>query len=218
MDDTKTLTFVINRNDYMMNEIKKILRECQPDIDRLLGKNKIIVAERRNGNIASNVFAKARFSREDGNVKKNQKCNRNGCKTCEIMKLDNEITVWKNNENYKMDVKLDFRCDCSTDCIIYIYVCNLCKNNQSFYVGQSVNSCHTRANGHRSCFTEKLYTKSALSYHIHKDHHTHFDKKLSNYSLGVIKTTSGENLDRAEDFFVEQLNADLSLNRYKVTS
>ena len=42
-------------------------------------------------------------------------------------------------------------------------------------------------------------------------------EKLSNYELGVIKSTSGENLDRAEDFFVEYLNADLSLNRYKVT-
>ena len=50
-----------------------------------------------------------------------------------------------------------------------------------------------------------------------KDHPNFMKEKLSNYELGVIKSTSGENLDRAEDFFVEYLNADLSLNRYKVT-
>ena len=47
----KTLTFVINRNGFMVKEIKGILRECQPDIDRLLGKTRIIVAEKRNANI-----------------------------------------------------------------------------------------------------------------------------------------------------------------------
>lgn len=133
------------------------------------------------------------------------------------MNLKKIFTVWKNSE-YENDVKLDFRCDCSTECVIYIYVCNICKDNQSFYVGQSVNSCKARATGHRSCFTEKSYKKSALSHHIYNDHPEHVDKKLLNYSLGVIKSTSGGNLDRAEDFYVESLRADLSLNRYKVTS
>ena len=214
----KTLTFVINRNGFMVKEIKGILRECQPDIDRLLGKTRIIVAERRNANIASTVFAKSSFSKEENQTKRNQKCNGKGCKTCEIMILEKEFTVWKNNDNYRKDVKLDFRCNCSTDCIIYIYVCNLCKNNESFYVGQSINSCQTRANGHRACFTEKLHKKSALSYHIYKDHPEFVKNKLLNYSLGVIKSTSGTSLDRTEDFFVEHLKADLSLNRYKVTS
>ena len=50
------------------------------------------------------------------------------------------------------------------------------------------------------------------------DHRNFMDRKLSNYSLGVIKSTSGTNLDRAEDYFVEHLKADLSLNRYKVIS
>ena len=134
------------------------------------------------------------------------------------MNLDKKFTVWNDNINYKKEVRLDLRNDCSTECIIYIYVCNLCKNNDSFYVGQSVNSCQTRANGHRACFTEDLHKKSALSYHIYKDHPEYVKDKLSNYSLGIIKSTSGTNLDRAEDYFVETLNADLSLNRYKVTS
>ena len=168
----------------MVKKIKALLKECQTDMARLLGKTKIIVAERRNGNIASTVFAKSSFSRNEDEIKENQKCNGKGCKSCQLMNLNKEFTVWKNNGSYKKKVKLDFRCNCTTECIIYIYVCNLCKENESFYVGQSINSCQTRATGHRACFTEKLYKKSALSYHIFRDHPEHFQNKLSNYSLG----------------------------------
>ena len=49
-----------------------------------------------------------------------------------------------------------------------------------------------------------------------KDHPQHVDKKLSNFSLGVIKSTTPLNLDRLEDYYVDELEAKLSLNRYKV--
>ena len=134
------------------------------------------------------------------------------------MKLEENVTLWKNNDTYKRTVKLDFRCDCTTECAIYLYVCNLCVDNDSFYVGQTTNSCQTRANGHRACFKERKFKKSALSWHIYNDHPQHVSKKLSNYSMGVIKSVNATNLDRAEDYHVERFNADLSLNRYKVTS
>ena len=127
------------------------------------------------------------------------------------------ITIWKKNDAYRKTVKLDFRCDCITECAIYMYVCNICVDNDSFYVGQTTNSCQKRANGHRACFTSENYQKSALSYHIYQDHPQYISKKLSNYSLGVIKSVSATHLDRAEDYHVEHYNADLSLNRYKVT-
>ena len=85
-------------------------------------------------------------------------------------------------------------------------------------MGQSVNDCKTRANGHRANFTDTLYKKSALSLYIYKDHPEYVNKKLLNYSLGIIKSTAGLNLDRTEDYYVESLRADLSLNRYKVTT
>ena len=70
-------------------------------------------------------------------------------------------------------------------------------------MGQTVNSARGRANGHRSKFNDKAYTKSALSYHIRADHPEHFSKKLLNFDLGVIKTTAATNLDRMEDYYVE---------------
>ena len=42
--------------------------------------------------------------------------------------------------------------------------------------------------------------------------------KLKNYKLGIIKEKNPMDLDRAEDYYVELTNADISLNRYKVTT
>ena len=220
-NDQKQLTFLINRDGFMVKEIKKLMKDCNHDINRLLGiDTRIIVAERKNSSIASAVFAKSSFSKEVDKLRVNQKCNGgHGCKSCEIMKFkERSVTIWKNNKAMEKTVKLDFCCDCTTEHVIYIYVCDLCVDNDSFYIGQSVNSCRDRANGHRGGFNEKNFKKSALSYHMYKDHPMHVGKKLSNYSLGVIKSTTPCNLDRLEDYFVEHLDAKLSLNRYKVTS
>ena len=214
----KQLTFLINRNNFMCKKIKQIIQHTKSDIQRLLGEVRIIVAERKNCNIASNVFGKSSFSKTIVEPGENQKCNKRGCKSCKIMNLPRRVTAWKNNEQYEKHIKLDHTCDCSTECIIYIYICNLCKNNESFYIGQSVNSCQSRANGHRANFSTLNYKKSALSHHIYKDHPEHTAEKLANYSLGVIKTCRATALDRSEDYYVEYLNANLSLNRYKVIS
>ena len=215
----KQLTFLMNRNGFMCKEIKKVLKQCTPDIERLLGgKTRIIIAERKNSSIASTVFGKSSFSRLDIQPKDTQECNGSGCKSCDVMDLPNSVTLWKNNPAYKRTVKLDFRCNCSTECVTYLYVCKLCEQNDSFYVGQTANSCQMRANGHRGKFNAKTYTKSALSLHIYKDHPEYTDRKLNNFSMGVIKSSRAADLDRVEDFYVEHLHAKLSLNRYKVVS
>ena len=216
----KQLTFLINRDDFMSKAIKKLMKNCNPDINKLLGtKTRIIIAERKNSSIASAVFAKSSFSKNLRELQETQECNGgHGRKCCEIMKLERSVTLWKNNEEMEKKVTLDFRCDCNTEHIIYMYVCNLCPDNDSFYIGQSVNSFRDRANGHRGKFSKMHYKKSALSCHVYKDHPLHIDKKLNNYRSGVIKSTTPVNLDRLEDYYVEYLDAKLSLNRYKVTA
>ena len=127
------------------------MRNCNSDIDKLLGtKTRIIVAERKNASIASAVFAKSSFSKNLRALQETQECNGgHGRKCCEIMTLERSVTLWKNSEEMEKKVTLDFRCDCNTEHIIYIFVCNLYPDNDSFYIGQSVNSCRDRANGHR---------------------------------------------------------------------
>ena len=214
------LTFVINRDEYMCKSIKKILNDNKHDIETLLGgPTHTIVAERRNSNIASMLFAKSSFSRSIIPIGSSQKCNGgNGCMCCEMMNLKKSVVLWKDHPAYRTNIRLDFRCTCITENIIYLYICKLCESNSSFYVGQTINSVRGRANGHRSCFNNRAYTKSALSHHMFVDHPEHFNDKLLNYDLGVIKSTSAMNLDRMEDCYAELTRADLSLNRYKVVS
>ena len=218
-DTDKQLTFLINRNGFMCKEIKKVLRQCTPDIERLLGgKTRIIVAERKNSSIASTVFAKSSFSKLDVLPRDTQKCNGPGCMSCDVMDMKDSVTLWKNNPAYRRTVKLDFRCNCTTECVTYLYICKLCKQNDNFYVGQTANNCQRRANGHRGNFNPNTFRKSALSFHIYKDHPQYIDRKLNNFSLGVIRSSNATDLDRLEDYYVDHLHAKLSLNRYKVTS
>ena len=65
-DTDKKLTFLISHNDYNGKEYKESgERMSIRYIDRLIGKTRIVVAERRNGNIGSCVFAKSSFSTQE---------------------------------------------------------------------------------------------------------------------------------------------------------
>ena len=203
----------------MSKKIRAILRENQHDIDTLLGgSTRLIVAEKKNNSTASLLFAKSSFSKCEIMEGETQKCGgHGGCKTCEVMTLPKTVTLWKNDVNRKVNVKMDMRCNCVTENCVYLYVCKLCEDNDGFYVGQTTNTCRTRANGHRSDFNFRDYSKSALSYHVYDEHPDHIMEKLNNYRCGIVKTSNPMALDRCEDFFVELTNADVSLNRYKVT-
>ena len=43
-EETKQLTFLINRNGYMCKKIKEILKNSYQDIEQLLGKIRLVVA------------------------------------------------------------------------------------------------------------------------------------------------------------------------------
>ena len=115
--DQRQLTFVMNRNSHMSKHIKKILTESKRDIETLLGgSTRIIVAERRNSNIASMLFAKSSFSKIIVPVGPDQKCRGgNGCMTCENMNLKKNVVLWKDHPEYKTSIRLDFRCNCITE-------------------------------------------------------------------------------------------------------
>ena len=47
---------------------------------------------------------------------------------------------------------------------------------------------------------------------MYRDHPEHINKKLSIYSLGIIKSSSQSDIDRLiEEYYVEHLDAKLSL-------
>ena len=133
--------------------------------------------------------------------------------TCDVLSIEETVVI------NGINVRLDYSLDCGTEYVIYLYLCEHCENpcRDGFYFGQSVNCLRKRANGHRASFTEDLYKKSALAYHIWDKHKEHFHHKLDNYRAGIVKSTSPGDLDRAEDYFVVATKADtIGLNRYKV--
>ena len=106
----KQLIFTINHDRHMNKKIKDILSDCQNEINQLLGGNvRLIVAERRNLNIASSLFAKSAFSKMEVKIKENQKCRQSGggCKSCSLMNIEKTVTLWKDHPNEE----LDFKCD-----------------------------------------------------------------------------------------------------------
>ena len=209
-----TLTFVINHDRKGSSEIRQIVKNNKEMIDYLFGKEiKIVVAERRSPNTASLLFAKSGFAREQFEVGDSQKCGSKGgrCFTCKTIGIEKSVVL---ND---FPVKLDFRLDCNSENVIYLYICKHCPDNKEFYFGQTNNCLRDRANGHRACFTEAKYKKSAMSFHTWEVHRELFHKKLDNFVTGIVKSSSAHKLDRNEDFYVVKTKADLvGLNRYKV--
>ena len=211
--DNDTLTFVINHDKKGSAHIRKVIKENQEIIDYLFGKDiKVIVAERRNPNTASILFAKSAFAQKLCEDKKSQKCHsKHGCLTCPVITMPKTVCV------NGLTVNLDFSLNCKSENVIYLFICKLCPDNKEFYFGQSINSVQERSNGHRSHFDEGTYKKSALAFHIWDAHRDQFGKKLSNFTVGVVRSTLPKMLDRAEDFYISKSDADVvGMNRYKV--
>ena len=161
------------------------------------------------------VFKKNGFSQNLRPILENQRCPANRCKTRKTMKLPPKVNV-----NGK-SIKLDFRCTCATESVIYLGVCKLCgdeDNSDNFYFGQTVNSLMSRCNGHRDKFKISCYDQSALALHVMDKHHDSFGEKLECFDFGVVDHVSPEQLNRREDFYIYITNADkYGLNRYKVS-
>ena len=206
-----SLTFVINHDKEASAHIRKIVHENQEMINVLFGKEiRVMIAERRNPNTGSLLFAKSGFARELCDNKATQKCNSRGCLTCSNMNIEKKVCI------NGLPITLDFSLDCGTENVIYLFVCKWCGINE-FYFGQTINCLRDRSNGHRSAFHKDKYKKSALSYHIWDKHREHFSQKLNNFNVGVVRTALPKDLERLEDFYVVKTEANLvGLNRYKV--
>ena len=204
---------MINQDRSLRKELKVFVTEFGDEIYSIVGYTKLVIAERKHANTSSLLFKKASFSKLKTIKKESQKCGSGKCLTCPTMNLPENMRI----NDYQ--VKLDLACDCTTDSIIYIAVCNNCldKPGLNHYIGQSVNCVRTRNNGHRDKFKISEYDKSALSHHTFIEHRDKLTSKLHNFSFGIIKHCSPQHLNREEDFYIYATKAETKgLNRYKV--
>ena len=217
VDTQEVVTCVINQDPDLKRELNKFFRDYEQELQQALGNVKLVVSERRHANTSSLLFKKRGFSHNVLPSLNDQRCTSKRCKTRSTMNLGKMV-----NLNGK-SVKLDYRSNCSTESVIYVAICKLCRelSNEivnNFYLGQTINSLMSRNNGHRDKFKPDRFDQSALAWHIMDAHVDKFSSKLESYDFGVVKTVSPMELDRAEDCLIYITKADLvGINRYKVS-
>ena len=212
-DNVDVLTFVLNHDPDMVACIKDFLKKNDHLLKHLIGDKRVIISERKSPNTANLLFAKSAFAKSIGLINDSQKCGAQGCYTCKELGVPKSVTI----NNFK--IKLDYTLNCKSENVIYIAICKCCENLSSFYFGQTVTPAHIRFNSHRGCFKSGKfkYKESALSFHCYDAHLGHFENKLKNYKLGIVKQIPPRNLNRLEDYYIYNTEADkISLNRYKV--
>jgi hypothetical protein len=106
----------INKDYGLKKELMKFFEDNKQELVRLIGDKRVIVAERKHANTASLLFNKSGFSQTELDLRESQKCGKSRCKNCAVMELTGVITC------NGIDIKLDMRCCCTTDGIIYVAI------------------------------------------------------------------------------------------------
>ena len=138
-----------------------------------------------------------------------QKCLAPGCKQCPLTGERKNIIV--NN----VRVGIHPGPNCKSDNVIYLWICKLCILENAYF-GRTTQRCNDRTSGHRKCFNDNDYLKSALSMHAKDKHGMQMD--LKNFKITIVKKVSPQNLKREEFRHIEKYRTQIyGLNRYKTT-
>ena len=190
-----------------VQELKDVVRSLENEIRMLIGDVRILFAMKKRNSIGNSVVRNKQLSipRSDAS---NQRCNGVGCRQCPSTINDTSITI--NNTALRIPKSLN----CKSRHVIYLWLCNLCEKKEAYF-GRTTQECHNRSCGHRACFADDKWEKSALSMHA-KDKHQN-DFSLNNFSIAVVKKVSPQQLRREEFRFIDKYKTiPQGLNRYKV--
>ena len=175
-------------------ETKLFLKSLQPDIQDLIGAHRLIIACKRGQNIGDFVLRNRKLCFLDPQMN-SQKCGQPNCKICPSM-LDSDKLVINEKE-----FKLPHGVNCNTENVIYYAECTQCNSNNG-YIGRTLQRFNNRGSGHRSCFNNSDFEKSALSMHAMMDHQ--MNCSMENYRFAILKKTHPLNLHRDEYIHIEK--------------
>ena len=151
---------------YFINshKLRGLLHHLTDDMKLVTGDEhlKPILANKRGQNIGDRITRNKDFhttprSHHTGPV--NQRCNSSRCLFCQLF-TDTLTSAEAGGFSHTGPGNLN----CKSRNTIYFAQCNLCKNSQGSYTGQSQQHLHRRINGHRHDFYKQPH-KSALAYH-----------------------------------------------------
>ena len=111
-------------------------------------------------------------------------------------------------------VRIPRHLNCKSKNVIYMWVSKLCGESEVCF-GRTFQECHNRTSGHRGCFNDEKWDKSALSMHAKEVHQTRFSIDI--FTISLVKKVSPQQLRREEFKFIDKYRTNtLGLNRYKV--
>ena len=127
-----------------------------------------------------------------------QHCNARGCRQCPQINDQSSVTINGNT------LHIPKHLNCKSKNVIYMWTCKLCGESKTYF-GRTTQECHNRTSGHRGCFNNDKWEKSALSMHAKEVHQTQ------------VKKVSPQRLRREEFKYIDKYRTNsLGLNRYKV--
>ena len=190
-----------------LDEFKKLLYDLKDDFKAAIGETRIIFAIRKGKSIGNTVVKNRGLCIQPKEDALNQRCNAPGCLQCPLVATNTNILV--NGKSLRVPKNLN----CKTKNAIYLWECCIC-DKENDYFGRTIQKTHKRTNGHRKCFFNGEFEKSALSMHA-KDKHPD-NMSLENFRISVVKETSPRNIKREEFRMVDKYRTKiLGLNRYK---
>ena len=200
-----TLVFPVHYFDGV-SEFKTLVRSLNEEFQQLIGDTRILFALKKGSSIGNRVVRNKQLSFSN-NAQLDQHCNGRGCLQCPQINTQSQVVI--NGSTIRIPRHLN----CKSKNIIYMWICKLCGERETYF-GRTTQECHDRTSGHRGCFNEKYWEKSALSMHARDVHQTRFS--LDIFTIAVVKKVSPQQLRRAEYKYIDKYRTNsLGLNRYK---
>ena len=187
-------------------EFKLVIRHLENDIKQLIGDNQITFAIKKGCSIGNMVIRNKSLG-EINTFTNDQKCKSQGCLQCPLVNTDKKVSV---NNNI---VTIPHNLNCKKRNVIYLWKCKLC-GAEECYFGRTTQKCHLRTNGHRNCFNDENWERSALSMHAKDVHQMNFS--LDTFTISIVKKVSPQRIRREEFKYIDKYRTNfLGLNRYK---
>ena len=188
-------------------EFKSVVSSLSDEFRQLIGDTRIMFAVKK-GSSLGNILVQNKKLCINPSTTLSQKCNGPGCLQCPLVNCSPNLLI---NGTYLKPSKY---VNCKSNNVIYLWVCKICGVKESYF-GRTIQECHNRTNGHRSCFvSEEKWEKSALSWHAKEAHQNDFS--LENFEITIVKQVSPQQLRRTEFKYIDKYKtSSLGLNRYK---
>ena len=84
--------------------------------------------------------------------------------------------MWSNVVVNNKSIPIPKSLNCKFKNVVYLWLCNLCTRKEAYF-GRTIQQCRDRSSGHRKCFNELNWKKSALSMHAKDRHKDNFSLK-----------------------------------------